>query len=400
MASVKITIRANKKLSDGTYPLVISLAYLNQPTTYIRLSGLSCKKNEWSKDLCRFKPKKSNYKLLNAELGKTEKKIDKIVEQLEASNSFTYQRFKDLYFDKRKIDTSVINAFNKKIKELFQLGKIGTGLFYQGCLNALQTFTQNKHLTFDQIDYKFLKDFEKQRRLKGNSGNTIAIYFRGLRAIHYEHCKLHDLNKPTSYIKFNVQGLTTKTRKRALTKKQLNFLINYKTLSWHEQKAVDVFLFSIWANGANLMDIAQLKKTNIVNERIEYRRAKTKGIFSVKITHEMREILNRYSNEKYLFPILKGTRSITEEVRDYNRILNKILKRIAKKTSGLPKELTIYWARHTFAQLSRESGVGIELISQAMGHAELRTTSIYLSSLSNNRLDDINNKIMEGLKNG
>ena len=75
MATVKIILKTNRKLSDGNYPVVISLAHLKEPTTYIRLKGLTAKLNQWSKSLSRFKPSKGdNYKMLNSSLGKIEKK--------------------------------------------------------------------------------------------------------------------------------------------------------------------------------------------------------------------------------------------------------------------------------------------------------------------------------------
>ena len=79
MARVKIILKTNRKLSDGSYPVVISLAQLKQATTYIRLKGLSANINQWSKSLSRFKPSKGkNYKMLNSSLENVEKKIDRI----------------------------------------------------------------------------------------------------------------------------------------------------------------------------------------------------------------------------------------------------------------------------------------------------------------------------------
>jgi len=229
MATVKIILKTNRKLSDGSYPVVISLAHLKAATTYIRLRGLSGKLNQWSKSLSRFKPSKGeNYKILNSSLEETEKKIDRIVEQLMAAGEFSYAAFKNEFFEDDKINKNVEDAYRAKIESLMQLNKIGTAIFYESSLTSVKGFTGGKKLSFDDISYKWLKNFEHHKRLKGNAGNSIAIHLRGLRAIHYEFCKLNNLIQPSIYIRFNIQRLTTQTRKRSLSKEQLKTLIRLK----------------------------------------------------------------------------------------------------------------------------------------------------------------------------
>ena len=197
MARVKIILKTSRKLSDGSYPLVISVAHLKLATTYIRLIGLSAKINQWSKSLSRFKPSKGkNYKMLNSSLENVEKKIDGIVEQLLADDKFSYEAFKNIYFERNEINKNVEDAYRTKIKALMQINKIGTAIFYESSLTAIKEFTKGKPINFDEITYQWLKDFEQYRRLQGNVGNTIAIYMRGLRAIHYEFCKINNLIQP------------------------------------------------------------------------------------------------------------------------------------------------------------------------------------------------------------
>ena len=55
------------------------------------------------------------------------------------------------------------------------------------------------------------------------------------------------------------------------------------------------------------------------------------------------------------------------------------MQRIAAKT-GIEKNITTYYARHTFSTVLKRSGVSYEFISESLGHHDLRTTENYLDS--------------------
>lgn len=50
--------------------------------------------------------------------------------------------------------------------------------------------------------------------------------------------------------------------------------------------------------------------------------------------------------------------------------------------------LSFYTARHTYADSLKKAGVSVEVISQALGHADLRTTDNYLKSFGDSVLDE------------
>jgi site-specific recombinase XerD len=54
------------------------------------------------------------------------------------------------------------------------------------------------------------------------------------------------------------------------------------------------------------------------------------------------------------------------------------MKRIAKNLE-INKEVTTYFARHSFATVLRNSGASMEFISEALGHSDMKTTKSYLA---------------------
>jgi site-specific recombinase XerD len=55
------------------------------------------------------------------------------------------------------------------------------------------------------------------------------------------------------------------------------------------------------------------------------------------------------------------------------------MKQIGKKLK-IEKDITTYTARHSFSTVLKRSGASIDIISEALGHSNVRTTESYLDS--------------------
>ena len=119
------------------------------------------------------------------------------------------------------------------------------------------------------------------------------------------------------------------------------------------QLAKDLFLFSYFGCGINIMDIAYLKPENKIDDRIIYKRHKTNKQINFQLQSYAIEILDRYyiKDRKYLFPILDDSihESLEQQykrVKKVTYVANKALKKIGE-TIGLSIPLTTYVARHS-----------------------------------------------------
>ena len=148
--------------------------------------------------------------------------------------------------------------------------------------------------------------------------------------------------------------------------------------------------------------MAYLKVANIIDGRIKFRRKKTGKLYDIKITEQLKSILDNYlegkDKEDYIFPIIKRQnpakqeREINWERQRYNRGLKKI-----QELCGIEQKLTTYVSRHSFATQAMLHNIPLEAISAMLGHSKLNTTQIYLKSLPTTVLDQYNERLIEAI---
>lgn len=383
-------------MKSGEYRVYLRVSHLNQPAMYIKLPFKS-KLNEWNNSKQRFKRNKPYFKELNQSLLEVETLSDNILSKLEINGGFTYEAFKKFFHNNgtEKEVLTVNDAFIEKIQLLEQSKRYGSYRTYSNCYSSLLKFTP-LDIRFEDINYRFLKEFEQFHIQLGNKPNSYAGYFRILRAMHYEYCKLNNIPQPEIYRDFNIARLKNETRKKSLTKDQLKSFIAYEPPSEAQKQAKLLFLFSFYARGINLMDMLQLTHDNISNGVLSYRRQKTGKQLRIKLIKEALIILEYFKNDSdFLFPYLRKGQVPKYRVRDVNANVNRRLKLIGKAIGE--SGLSMYYARHSYAELNYKAGVRIEIISQMLGHSDLKTTQTYLRSFSDDEVDNAAATIFDSL---
>ena len=61
---------------------------------------------------------------------------------------------------------------------------------------------------------------------------------------------------------------------------------------------------------------------------------------------------------------------------------------------GTKHNLTSYVSRHSWASIANFSGVQIGVISQRLGHEDIKTTQTYLANFDYSDIDDANDNIL------
>lgn len=127
--------------------------------------------------------------------------------------------------------------------------------------------------------------------------------------------------------------------------------------------ARDLFLFSFYTRGMSFVDMAYLKKDNLCNGVLSYRRRKTGQLLYIRWEECMQKIVNKYdmSLSDYLLPTIKN--QYVDERTQYQNALcrvNYALKYIGKYV-GLITPLTMYVARHSWVSIARSKNIPLSI---------------------------------------
>lgn len=394
--SLSLSLDTRRIRKDSSFPIIIRLGHF-QKTTSIA-TGQSVQKIYWddSKKQVRrsYKGVKSVQflnNLLLSELAKAQEIINRL--QYKGELDFlSVTQLKDKIVSKSKYDSFFAYGL-AKAKELRVSKRFGTARNYLGVLNILKVFNKEKDLKFNELNLNFLERFHRFHLSKpGNTQNGLASYMRTIKAIYNKGIKDGIIER--EYYPFhNYQIRTVPTEKRAIRveyiKRILKLDLNEENSLFHYR---NYFLLSYMTMGMSYIDMAFLKKENIVDGRIKFQRKKTSKIYDIKVTEQTSEILKFYLPKKkrndFVLPILKRD-SLELQYKDAQwglKNYNKGLKKIAELCS-IEERLTSYVSRHSFATHALFKNIPLSAISAMLGHSKLSTTQIYLKSLPSNVLD-------------
>lgn len=301
-------------------------------------------------------------------------------------------------FQRYNHDFSLFNFMESIIVKLRRNDKIRTSETYRSTLNSFKKFRSGRDIMLDQISPEMMEAYEAWLKGRGVAPNTISFYTRILRAV-YNRAVDGDIINNRNPFRHVYTGID-KTVKRALP---LNLIKRIKALDLSLtpplDHARDMFLMSFYLRGMSFVDMAFLKKSDLKNGCVTYRRRKTGQQLIIQWTKEMQHIIDKYPENasEYLLPIIRK-RGINERsaYRNSGYNINHNLKHIARM-AGISIPLTLYVARHSWASAAKSKGIPLSVISEGMGHDSETTTRIYLTSLDTSVVDRANSLILSAL---
>jgi integrase len=397
MTSVKIVFFTSKTLSNGTHPVMIRLTK-DRKAKYIS-TGLNLKPEQWDEETNEPKKKIPNSKEIRLKLLKARADMEKIILNQDNENlSFTLNDLAKIY---QGIASNIsVNKFiDTIVDEFVKSGRIGNSKPYKALKSMLKSSTQDRDLSFQDINALFLQKLELYFRSKNYKDTSVSYYMRTLRSL-YNKAIQHKCAKEKDYPfkDFRLGKYNTKTVHRAITKDDIHSIINLEIKEGTRQfNSRNYFIFSYLTRGINFKDLALLKWENIKKDRLNYQRSKTRSVHSIKLLPEAMKILDYYKNfntttpSPYIFPILSNEHktpvSIDNRIHKLLGQTNLDLK-IIGESAKIETTLTTYVARHSYATSLRKAGHKTAIISEGLGHGAERTTEIYLDGFGNDVLDE------------
>lgn len=340
MAKISIFFDKRRALDNGEFPIKVKV--YAKGSIYFNTNA-SCKEENW--DGNKVKSSDPRYKLKNARINNKLAQIEKELLPIELSgeiNRYSAKQLKKIIDGKNE---NVLRAVKDYFMEYIELcSNKRTKEIYQATLNKIEK--AYPYTSLDDINIKWLERFEADEAKLGNSQNSTAIHLRNIRAI-FNYCIDNEYTIQYPFRKFKIKR--EKTPKRSLTIEELRLLATYP-VEPHQERYRDIFMLSFYLLGINMVDLLHLTHKSVIKNRIEFRRAKTKRLYSIQITPEANEIIQKYQGEKYLINIM----DYYSDYHNFVKQINKYLKQINKKEIKRKKEvvtplfpsISTYWARH------------------------------------------------------
>lgn len=384
---VKITLRLDKRyrLASGEYPLKLAIAR-GGTTVYVPIN-ISLQENEWDKVQQKVKLR-ADRKTLNLILQETLVQANRKILALQAEGTLRsmnnkalakhlsadmHQTDSDRHLFRFQAERYLTTVSNKRTKEI-----------YLSTLYHLKATGEYDTLHFEDMNIAWLKEFDAYLSQQGMAVNTRAIHMRNIRSIFNFALDSEEISV-YPFRRYKIK--TEETRKRSLTVSQLRSILN-ADVTPSQEKYRDIFLLIFMLMGINMIDLSRL--TKIEKCRINYKRAKTGRLYSVKVEPEAMRIIEKYRGEKHLLRFF----DTNSDYRNFEKKLNNAMTKIAN-SCGIEGRISSYWARHTFATVAASIDIPRDTISECLGHRYgSKVTAVYVN-YDLKKVDDANRRVID-----
>lgn len=308
---------------------------------------------------------------------------------------------------------NLLSLLDEVIQEYRANRQWGTAHVYRSVYNSFSSYNKGVDLPFALLTSAKLKDYENHLRARACRWNTVATYMKVLKAV-YNRAVDSGL---ASFVPRLFKGVRTSPvveRKRALEAEVMGKLLAASPAQEGGVVAGDAsprsarLLFSLMflLRGIPFVDLVYLRKSDLRDGVLHYRRHKTGRPLTVRLTPEACTLIRALQvgtarPSPYLLPILtlpEGTEAAYREYQCALRRFNHRLKQLGEELLGIPG-LSSYQARHTWATAAYHCEVHPGIISEAMGHSSIGITEIYLKPFRDQRIDRANRQVIDFVRN-
>lgn len=409
---VSVYLDTRRKLKDSTYPLKLNVFDARIKKKKLYPTSFHFTEKDFAKIWETTKPQEQ-HKSIRRNIQELINRAEDIAKSLDC---FSFEAFERKMASQPSTNKDVFEYYEQKIQLLKSTGKLSTAENYTSSIRSIKGFINyeighipNK-LQFREIDGEFLKRYEYYMiEIINRKKTTIGFYLRPLRAI-FNKAKMDKAITEDLYpFKKEIYKIPSPNKfKKALNRVQLKKFLEASVSTSMQEMAKDFWFFLYNTAGMNIKDLALLKCENIQDDKIIYVREKTRDTSNtnsrpviVYLNSYSRQFLNKYGNinsnpNSLVFDIIHDGMSKEEQrtkIKNFTKFLNNNIQKIAL-ANGLPKNITTYWSRHSFATNAIRNGASLEQISQALNHQDITTTFNYFSGFEDEQMKKISENLM------
>lgn len=399
MASIKVKLRLSAAQGkEGT----LFLQVIHKRVTRMVSTDLHLRQDEWDSSLSAVRmsgsrERRAQLRIIDSKVKWNANRIADIISRKErAMVEYSADDIVSAYRQLPPCQT-LFSFIRLMVARKMKIGRLGTAKTYRDVLCSFFAFRGGDDIVLDSLDDETITLYEAWLKSRGLKRNSSSCYLRTLRTLYR---KAVDMGLTTDKNIFcHVFTGFARTPKRAIPLASIRAI---RQLSLPEGSSLafarDVFMLSLYLQGMSFVDIAYMKKSDIRSGQLQYNRRKTGQSITISWEQSMQDIVDGYSHltkgSPYLMPIitrLDGTERYQYEKTEHN--VNRNLKKIGEMV-GLHIPLTTYVARHTWASTMRDMGFDISIVSRGLGHENLKTTQIYLSTIDTSAVAKANHRMI------
>lgn len=360
---------------------------------------------------------------MKGQLKKDLKELIETVKMLETRGDYTSQEVIYRFQERKHGQMFCAYIFNRS-RKLREDKRFGTAHIYEYAAFSFLKFLNGADVGMNQINALLMKDYERHLISEDKTMNTVSCYMRSLRAAYKLAIReeIFVVKKGNENPFSEVFTGNEKTKKRAITSESISKLIEVELPENKEGKegkeveevkeemsmnslssSREAFLFSFYTQGMSFADMVNLKKENIKDSLIQYRRKKTNQLITIELEDCMKKIIDRYASpdSEFIFPVLRGYKGIKESEAHWRwkqtgnalAAFNRNLQKLAV-LAGISEHLTSYCARHSWATIASQENIPLATISRCLGHESEKTTRIYISQTDYSDVGRANRQIL------
>lgn len=394
--NILFLLRRNKTNAKGLCPIECRLTLNGNRKPFA--TGIFVNPNTWSSKKQKVFPENTEHNQINTQLS--------LIKQ-DLYQAFLYLQVQDRSFDvddvyrqykgeSIKEDKTILELFNLHTHKQEKLIGISTSAvsvakFYQTKAHV-KSFIKHKYNRGDfmlkDMTMAFITEYEyylkAEKKFKQNTIHKTLQRFKqivkqavGLDFLEKDPFLLHRNKKPTKQVIF-------------LSTEELAALEQYKFASVRLQQVADMFIFCCYT-GLPYKEMSMLTQSNIIvgfdgHMWLNLVRHKTDKPYSVPLLSKALEIVDKYSQEYDVLPVISNQR------------FNAYLKEIADIV-GIEKNLTHHIARKTFAStILLYNDVPMEMVSELLGHSEISITQNHYAKVIQKKVSEEMRRLNTKLK--
>ncbi len=251
---------------------------------------------------------------------------------------------------------------------------------YEREIQNFWDFLEMEGVTFDEVDYRFLRFYFSNLKEKGMEATSVNRAISSLKSF-YKFLMREGIIKqnPITLIK------SLKTAKKlpvVVEKEKMMKLLDYMNEESDDFEKIRDFLVLelLFGTGIRLSELLKIKDQDIdyYNKKILIFGKRSKERF-VPIHQTLADELKRYQQIKkdQNFQNISTVLIVTKEGKDaYARLIYRIVKKYLSTITS-QKKRSPHVLRHTFATTLLDNGADLNAIKELLGHAGLSATQIY-----------------------